>query len=231
MMTREDWSTVCDAVVAELLERADITSPPVDALLVANRLEWPVMWDADQGGRARIQRLAGRPTLFVRPDERPERLQWAIAHEIGEASAWNVCQQLGIAAEELLSRQREELANQIAQRLLIPTEWLLNADDDLFALKQQFPTASHELIAWRWLDATKPTIVTIFDQGSVSRRRCNFAPRAPERRVEEDECAAMARSTGVVARRERPGVDVTAWPVHEPNWQREILRTCVDWEQ
>jgi len=92
MMTRKDWSTACDAVVAELLERADITSPPVDALLVANRLEWPVMWDADQGGRARIQRMAGRPTLFMRPDERPERLQWAIAHEIGEASAWNVCQ-------------------------------------------------------------------------------------------------------------------------------------------
>jgi len=230
MTTREDWCAACDGVVAKLLDAAGITAPPVDALLIAQRLEWPVVWDRGQAGRARIHHLDGRPTLFVSPEHRPERLQWAVAHEIGEASAWPVCRDLGIAADELLPRQREELANQFAQRLLLPTAWFGASDNDLFALKARFATASHELIAWRWLDRAEPTIVTVFDHGELTRRRCNFAARTPAMLPKERECAAEARDHRTVADRTWPHGRCTAWAVHEPGWQREILRTTVEWD-
>jgi hypothetical protein len=234
MATPEDWQSACDAVVAELLDAAGILSPPVDALAITSRLAWPVVWDTEQTGRARIQRLEGRPTLFVRPEERPERLQWAVAHEIGEASAWRVCQQADVTWDELGPRQREEIANQVAQRVLIPTEWFRSAlqsgDGDLFALKQRFVTASHELIAWRWLDLAEPVIVSVFDHGELSRRRCNFAARAPAIGNEESTCVVAARQAGSMARRAWSDGEAVAWPVHEPTWQREILRTTVEWD-
>jgi hypothetical protein len=234
MPTLEDWRSACDAVVAQLLDAARIPSPPVDAVLVAARLDWPVVWDAEQTGRARTQRLEGRPTLFVRPDERPERLQWAVAHEIGEVTAGRVCDLAGATWDELVPRQREDIANHIAQRLLIPSDWFCDAlqsgDGDLFALKQRFATASHELIAWRWIDFAEPVIVSVFDHGELSRRRCNFAARAPAIGVDESECVIAARQTGATTRRTWTGGEAITWPIHEPTWQREILRTTLDWD-
>jgi hypothetical protein len=232
MTTPDDWQAACDGVVQDLLASAEIASPPVDVLTIAARLEWPVVWDAGQSGRARIQQVDGRPTLLVRPDDRAERLQWSVAHEIGEASAWRICQRAGIAADELTPRQREELANQLARRLLIPTAWYCAAidaaGDDLYALKEHFATASHELIAWRWLDLAEPVIVTVFDHGVLSRRRCNFAARAPALCDDEAACVADVRRTGVAAHRTWSNGTVAAWPVYEPGWRREILRTRID---
>lgn len=233
MTTPDDWRTACDAVVEELLASAGIASPPVDVLNVTARLNWPVVWDAGQSGRARVQRLDGRPTLFVRPDDRPERLQWSVAHEIGEASAWDICHRAGVAPEELNPRQREELANQLARRLLIPTPWFreaMQSDDDLLILKERFATASHELIAWRWLDFPEPVIVTVFDQGALSRRRCNFSPRAPTFSEDEAACLESVRQSGTTVRRTWSSGQAVAWAVYEPAWRREILRTTVEWD-
>jgi hypothetical protein len=229
MTTREDWQAACDAVVDELLAAAEILAPPVDVLAITARLAWPVVWDTGQTGRARFQRLDGRPTLFVRPEERPERLQWAVAHEIGEASAWQVCERVGVSPDELAPRQREELANQFAQRLLLPTGWFDSCRDDLFALKARFTTASHELIAWRWLDRAEPTVVSLFDQGRLVRRRCNFADRAPALCSAETACVEAARRSGATEQGQWEGGRVRGWPVHETGWQREILRTDLEW--
>jgi hypothetical protein len=226
--TAADWSAACDDVVSEVLRAAGVNAPPVDAVTVAARCQWPVVWDFHQTGRARLQRLDGRPTLFVRPAERPERLQWAVAHEIGEVLTRQVCQALDLPAAEFGPREREELASQMARRLLLPTGWFFTADEDLFQLKARFATASHELIAWRWLDGETPTAVTIIDRGDISRRRSNFAPRAPAMCAAEQECAAAARTTGVPARRQWRNLRIHAWPVHEPDWQREIVRTIMD---
>ena len=234
MATLEDWRSACDAVVDELLGAAKVAAPPVDVLAITSRLAWPVVFDAEQAGRARMQRLDGRPTLFVRPDERAERLQWAVAHEIGEATAARVCMMAGVTPDEVTPRQREEIANQVAQRLLIPSAWfraaLQSEGDDLFALKRRFATASHELIAWRWLELADPVIVSVFDHGELSRRRCNFAPRAPAMSGEESACATEARQSGATSRRTWSGGTAIAWPVHEPAWQREILRTTIEWD-
>lgn len=228
MWSDEEWRAACDQVAAELLDTAGVVAPPVDALEVTRRLEIGLAWDASQSGRARLQRLDGRPAVFLRPDDRPERLQWAAAHELGETVAWKVCEILQISPEELLPRSREQLANQLAQRLLLPTAWFRRAHaetgGELFALKARFATASHELIAWRWLDLPSPAVVSVFDHGQLSRRRCNFAPRAPALQTLEQDCRNRAHETGATASGEAALGRVRAWAVHEPGWRREIVR-------
>jgi len=147
------WSTALDEVAEELLGLAKFSAPPVDCLLVAERLGIVVAYDATLRGRARHKMLAGRSAILIRPDERPERLQWAVAHELGEAFAWQVYDQSASAAERDQPELRESIANLMASRLLLPSRWFF--DDarrcgwDLRQLKHQYKTASHELIAHR----------------------------------------------------------------------------------
>uniref|UniRef100_A0A7C2JX87 ImmA/IrrE family metallo-endopeptidase n=1 Tax=Schlesneria paludicola TaxID=360056 RepID=A0A7C2JX87_9PLAN len=231
--TLPDWPQVCDALAAELLGAAGLSAPPVDALKVAQRLQVELVWDASQSGRARVQLLGGRPVIFLRPGQRPERTQWAVAHELGELFAWRVAERLDLAPGEWLPRQREEIANALAQRLLLPDAWFAAAHrdcrGDLFALKDTFRTASHELIAWRLLDLEGLRVATVIDGGRVSRRRSNGPDyRAPIHPAEEAtwrESHATART----ARRSFHGGDVRAWPIHEPGWKREIAVT--EWDE
>jgi hypothetical protein len=226
-MAADDWTAACDDLVRELLAEAGLTAPPVDAVALARHFDWPVVWDAGLRERGRLHRLAGRPALFIRPEDRPERVHWAVAHEVGEAQLWRVCDRVGCDPDDLAPRQRETLACQFAQRLLLPTSWFHAArnecGDDLLGLKQRFCTASHELIAWRWLDLPQPRIVSIFDGASLARRRCNFALRPPPLSGQEIACVETARRLQRTARR----ASTTAWAIHEPAWQREIVRTIV----
>jgi hypothetical protein len=191
-----------------------------------------VVWDASQTGRARRQQLAGQPAIFLRPDDRPERVQWAAAHELGEQFAERVIGQLGLSADELLPRQREAVANQLANRILLPDEWFPSAvrewSGDLYRLKDRFATASHEQIAWRLLDRPGERIVTVCDHGAVSRRRCNYADRTPPPQPAEVEAWQTAQQSGEPVARSWPGGQIRVWPIHEPDWKREIAVTEVD---
>ncbi len=239
MILPAEWSEACDAVADELRELAAIESPPFDMFILAKRLEVGVAWDADQRGRGRVLRMNGESAIFLRPDERPERLQWAMAHEIGETVAWRVARRMGLDADELFPRQREGLANQLANRLLLPREWWDDAvrtcGQHVLRLKQQFATASHELIAWRLLDGADPKIVTIIDNGTVTRRKANFLRRCPEPAESERRCWETARREGEAAAEAvcnlfPAGVAARcqAWAIHEPTWQREIAVTWVE---
>jgi hypothetical protein len=234
MLTPDDWRDACDEIAGELLASAGVDSPPVDALWVARRLRFDLAWDASQTGRARLQRLDGQPAIYLRPGDRPERTQWAVAHELGETVSWRVAGRLGVDSGELLPRQREELASQLANRLLLPTPWFIAAhrecEGDLPGLKERFETASHELIAWRLLDLDGDRVVTIVDHGRVSRRRANFVGHSPPVHPAELSAWDVARSAGQpVQRRFAAGV-VRVWPIHEPGWPREIAVTELDAE-
>ncbi len=239
MILSPEWSQTCDAIVAELLAQARVQSPPFDMFQLAERLELGIAWDASQTGRGRLLRLNGDPAIFLKPDERPERVQWAAAHEIGESAVWRVVQRLRLGPDELLPRQREGLANQLANRLLLPHDWwesaLHTCGQHLLRLKEQFATASHELIAWRLLDGVDAKIVTIIDNGQVTRRRANFTRRCPSPSADEQLCWEQARSIGEAVNDPVRGlfpsemaVRCHAWAVHEPTWQREIALTWVD---
>jgi hypothetical protein len=237
-LTREDLTAGLDQVVVELLAEAGVGRPPVDAFQVARRLGITVAIDAIQGNRARYVRLDGRgpsrtrPTILLRPDPRREREQWAVAHEIGEHAAHRVFAAWGVDFREVVPKAREEAANQVAGRLLLPNEWFTadaeEAGWDLVALKARYATASHELIARRMLDCRPAVIISIFDQKALTFRRSNVAGRAPPLSPGETACWREAHARNRPVRIESGPRTVQGWPVHEDGWKREILRAEVE---
>ncbi len=225
---------VLDEVAEAVLSEARITGPPVNAIQIAGSLGLVVAGDNKITGRARFVRLgqgggAGQGAILVGPEERPERLQWAVAHEIGEVMAHRVFSALGVSPTEAKPAAREEVANELAGRILLPKKWFLHEAGqcgwDLLELKTRFSTASHELIARRTLDGSAPIIVTVFDQDRISWRRTNLGARAPN--LSEIEIT-IRRDSNRESRTEQyeDGVRrIRCWAIHEPEWQREIMRT------
>jgi hypothetical protein len=234
-LTRHDLAAALAEVAAKLLDAAEISAPPVDAFVVAGACGLAVLSDDQQAGRARFVRLRrhapdfGQGSIFLRPDPRPERLQWAVAHEIGESRAAEVFRLLGARVGETPAGAREFVANSLASHLLLPMEWF-GADGalcrwDLLRLKRRYSTASHELIARRMLDFEPPVIITVFDQARMTWRNWAHAGRTPRLAGEECRCWQQVHDTGRMHRREHQGLAIRAWAVHEPDWKREIMRT------
>lgn len=231
----EQYAQVLDEVAEELLDRAALRHPPVDTFEVARRLGIMIAQDARQPGRARCVRLASgngngqRPTILLRPDPRSERLQWAVAHEVGEFVAWQVFDRLAVDPAAAPAAARESISNQLAGRILLPRFWFHDrareCDGDLFALKASFSTASHELISRRMLDLALPVAVTIIDNGSVTFRRSNVPGRVPPLSAFERECLGLVHETAQPHSAEGDACRIRGWPIHEPGWHREILIT------
>ena len=139
--------SACDEVAEELLAEAGWSDPPVDAFQLAAELGYEIAFDARQQERGRFKRLAGRPTMFLSPDDRPERLQWAAAHEIGESAAWRVFEILDLDPELAETDFRETVAAHLASALLLPRQQfeadVVRHDGDVPALKAKYATASH----------------------------------------------------------------------------------------
>jgi len=227
MQTQSDWQAALTDVASEVRTRSQVHSPPVDAILTARALGLAIAVDQAQIGRGRVKRIQGRPSVFVRPEPRPERLQWTLAHEIGECQVEQICRAVGVRGEDLSPRQREDLANQFAQELLLPLDWFRRdcaaLEFSLPALKARYRTASHELIAWRWLDLELPGIVTIYDQGSLTRRRGNGHRAAPAPLACEQSCWRELRRTRQAGVSTDQSALVRGWCIDTPDWQREIL--------
>lgn len=232
----EQWNQALDETVAEVLEQAGCHAPPVDALVLAAKLGLIVAVDGRQTSRARCVRVAAvpaQPLILLRPDPRPERRQWAVAHEIGEHVSHCVFERLGIDAAEAAGA-REAVANRFASRLLLPHDWFAAAAAEtggcLLALKECFPTASHELIARRLLDLSDPLVVAVFDHGKLQWRRSNLPGRLPAWSAEEQAVWRRCHETGQPQERQNERWEVRAWPVHEPNWRREIVQARLRWD-
>jgi len=105
-------------------------------------------------------------------------MQWAIAHEIGEHYAHCAFERLGIVPAEVPANSREQIANALAARILLPSElFFVDAIElswHLVALKRRYSTASNELIARRMLDGEPSIFVTIFDNGKLTTRQANL---------------------------------------------------------
>jgi hypothetical protein len=233
-LTLEEISAGLDAVVEDILARCRWEQAPVDAFRIAQALGITVALDDCQTGRARYVRLsdrsASRPkaTILLRSDPRLERRQWAVAHEIGEHTAYRAFNRLGIDACDTSPRAREQIANQLAGRLLIPSFWFgedaVALNWDLLALKERYCTASHELIARRMLECGPAVIITIFDQGRITFRRGNIPGRIPPPSTVEWSCWRLVHEHNL-PQAEHEGLNfIQGWPVHEAEWQREILR-------
>ncbi|MGW8257753.1 MAG: ImmA/IrrE family metallo-endopeptidase [Thermoguttaceae bacterium] len=234
-LTIEELSGALDAVVDEMLERCALKEPPIDAFQAAEALGITVALDDCQQGRGRYVRFCSarssgqRTTILLRSDPREERRQWALAHELGEHTAYRVFALLGVDPRETSPSSRETVADQLACRLLVPSRWFAEdggaCDWDLFALKRRYRTASHELIARRMLHCAPGVIITIFDQGRMGFRRSNIAGRVPPLLSEEMEVWRVVHERNIQQETILTTHSIRCWPIHEEHWKREIMRT------
>ena len=238
----EELSAVVEMVSREVLWEAGVDRPPVDAIDVAARLGCRVVAGRGQPGRAsRVALQRGSPpaaastagqVILLSPEDRPERRQWCVAHELGELLTCRIFERLAVAPEDLPADSRERLANCFANCLLLPRRWFLpdawQCDWDLPQLKQAYPTASHELIARRVLGLHGgPIAVTVIDNGAQTWRLGSDRRPPPPCPAELDawKTAFDAGRPATACSRDHGVRRVRAWPVHEPDWKREILLT------
>jgi Zn-dependent peptidase ImmA (M78 family) len=225
----ESVVSACDEIAEELLAEAGWSDPPVDAFRLAADLGYEIAFDARQQARGRFKRLGGRPTMFLSPDDRPERLQWAAAHEIGESAAYRVFELLDVDPHLAETDFREKIAAQLASALLLPRREfeadVARHDGDVPALKAKYATASHELILTSQLRMETLMLASIFDHGELKRRRSNGRLAPPPLMTVERQAQLRAHATGRPVVLTGRGVRVQAWPIHEAGWKRELLRT------
>jgi hypothetical protein len=229
----EELVACLDRTVRRLLKRCAVRKAPVDALRLAAAQGIQIAFDAGQDSRARYVELRAarggnpRPAILLRPEPRSERRQWAVAHELGERESVVVFRRLAIDPRVAPPTAREWVANQLANRILLPTRWLATAGSDcnwdLPTLKERFSTASHELIARRMLEFEPPVVISIFDHGKLSFRQGNRGGRLALTPLER-ECWRAAHASGMNQERASAGCTVRCWPIHEPDWKRELLR-------
>jgi hypothetical protein len=233
-LTIEELAAGFDSVVDEILDHCACELPPVDAFAIAQAMDITIALDDCQSGRARYVRLCDRNTIRQKPlillhsDPRFERQQWAVAHEIGEHTAHRVFHRLGIDPTVTSPSAREQVANQLAGRLLIPSMWFQHdghaCNWDLPILKQSYITASHELIARRMLECLPRIIITIFDQARITFRRSNLPGRMPPLSTDEKTCWRFTHENNE-PRDVADGLNtIRCWPIHEADWKREIMR-------
>ena len=255
----EQFAATVEAVATEVLAEVEWAGPPVDAFAIARRLDLLVARDSTMDVRARFVRLSpmgggltsdgpmgrderggvGRGTILLADDPRPERRQWAVAHEVGETMAHRVFVQLGVPLVEIPPAGRERVANQLASCLLLPRDWFAADGEavswDLPELKRIYATASHELIARRMLEMKPPVMITLFDQGALQWRRSNVGNRPPSLTEAETSVWRDSFESGQATEYEESQLpegisQIRCWPVHEPGWRREILRTdLLEW--
>jgi hypothetical protein len=233
-VAEEELSAALDAAIVELFDSTGLTGPPIDAVALARQLGFTLAWDDRQSSRARLARVAGQRecgglSILLKHDPRPERRQWAVAHEIGEYLSPRVFDALAIDPCEAPLASRERIANLLASRLLLPTDWFeadaMASGWDLVDLKRRYATASHELIARRMLDFSAPVIISIIDQERLEFRRSNVAGRVPPLSPLERECWRKIHAEGLAVGPMQSGATIVrGWPIHEPEWRREILR-------
>lgn len=222
-LTREELTEAIDVVVVQLLDAAGCHEPPVDALTLARRhLGLVIPTEANTTGRGRT----------ARREVSAERQQWTTAQEIARHFKSRILEELGLPADQPAPLLGESLANLFAFRLLAPTTWFADAARtcgyDLFALKERFATAGHEILAWRMLDLSEPCVITILDNGSIVRRKGNaFRPPKGLARA-ESACVEHVHEYSRPFEVSRDGWSVQGWPVHTVDWRREILRSVVD---
>lgn len=228
-MIKSQWQKALDQTADRLRNELRLVEPPFDALRAIRMLGIRLAFDQAQSTRGRRKVLAGQQAIFLRPEERPERLQWAAAHELGEVCAFQVFEAADWTGTDIPVRLREQVANLFAARFLLPTAEFAadcrTSDFDLPRLKEIYSTASHELIARRMLDLRPDAILTIFDQGRCTARFNGFDQRVGRLLQTEQSCWELSARDGTPLVLEQDGVTIRVWPIHEPGWRRELMLT------
>lgn len=227
-VARSEVLAAIDRLVDDLLSHSGVTQPPVNAIELAKKLGLQVRFDERDGRRGKSQLNS---SLALKPEASEETRQWAAARAIGQHYKKEVIGRMN-AGDDAPRIAGESLSNLFAYHLLVPGSWL--ADDvkaigyDLPALKERYPTAAHEVIAWRFLDLPEPCIVTIVDNDVVSRRRSNGVRVTRQLSAPERQCQRYVNHYSRPRIVQAQGWTVQGWPVHRTDWKREVLRSTVE---
>lgn len=219
----EEISGLLDKLVEDLLAKCQIDRPPVQPKKIADAIGLVYHETKLEGRRGQSYRHNGRQHVEIHRRDRPERKNFALAHEIME-----------LELKKALNDPKEShrWANLGASFLLTPTAWFrdqcVQTGFDLAKLKKVFSTASWEVIALRTLNFSE-SIITIVDDDRVARRKSTY-PFYVSRRLsdEENHVVLEVLQTKKVQRQHFPTCDVTGYPVFEKERKRVILRTVLD---
>lgn len=219
----EEISGLLDKLVEELLAKCGIGGPPVEPRKIADALGLVYDETELEGRRGQSYRRYGRQHVEIHHKDRPERKNFALAHEIMEL-------ELKKALDD--PRESHRWANLGASFLLMPTPWFrdqcLRTGFDLAKLKKAFSAASWEVIALRTLNFSE-SIITIVDDDRVTRRKSSY-PFYVSKKLSnrEREVVLEVLQTKKAQKQHFPSCDVTAYPVFEKEHKRIILRTILD---
>lgn len=237
--SQDDLFDAIDVTVRDVLPRAGIEEPPVDALHVARavfgfRVEYAEPGDEPPGRfGARPARRPGPNTILVRPDQSDESQHAVAARAVAKHLLPGILTNLGIVPGTENKSAQTQLVGLIAPRLLLPTRWFAadarRADFDLLALKDRYPTAGFEMIALRLLDAADdPCVVAVVDDGVVAARRSNRFPATRKLTPAEQTCLDRVAEADEPARVRREGWTAWGWPTPGIPFRRIILRAVPD---
>jgi hypothetical protein len=224
-LAHEEIQQAVDRAVEELLGESGIHEPPVDAVALARHLGLELPAERPS------QRATNAKRIALRPDHSEEQRQLAAALAIAAHLKADLLSRLGIDPDGGRPLLGGSLAGMFADQLLVPTTWLADearsCGHDLLALKERFRTAGHERIAWRLLDLDEPCIITVLDNDHVSRRRSNRWRVNRDLSAPERACQQQVHRYSRPCRVRQDGWDVQGWPVHQPDWKREVLRSVI----
>ena len=153
----EEIVELLDRLVENVLSVCEIKQPPVEPKKIADRLGIAYSETRLDGRRGQSFRRRGLPHVEVHHEDRPERKNFALAHEIMELELKKVLED---------PRECHRWANLAASFLLMPTprfrEECCRSEFDIAQLKKVFSTASWEAVALRTLNFAD-SIITIVD--------------------------------------------------------------------
>jgi hypothetical protein len=237
--SQDDLFDAIDRSVGDLLRRAGIDEPPVDALHVARaafgfRIEYVEPEDERPG------RFGPRPTrrpaggmIALRSDQSEESQQAVAARAVAKQLVSPILAKLGVVPGTEHKQAATQLIGLITARLLLPSRWFTadarRTDFDLLALKARYPSAGYEVIALRMLDADdEPSVIAVIDDGIVTTRRANRFPATRELTTAEQACADRVAEGEDPARVRADGWTAWGWPTPGIPFRRIIVRATPD---
>ncbi len=212
---------IIEEAVSKILEICSIERPPVDAFLVAEKLDYEIGIDDKLKTRGYKRRRWGKNEIIVNSPSKSERKHFTVAHEIAEHAL----------AGELTGEDLEKACNAMASSLLMPAQWFeMDAkacNFDLLELKKIYSTASHEALAYRMLHFSE-CIITIFDNGKITVRKASINNLCRHIHPIEVKCFQKVSNSGEPSTVSGDNVRVQGWPAFKDDWKRVILRTEMD---
>ncbi len=235
--SQEELVEAIDRLVAGMLERAGVTTAPVDALFIAeHHLGIPVEVvepaEEDESGRRRPRSRPAGGGITLTTDMSAEQRQRAAADGIARLLVPDIYRKVGVVEGTESKQFVAHVRGLTVARILIPGKLLRAAlrdcKYDVPELHKRFTTASMEAVAARLLDLDDPCVIAIVDDGAVASRRSNRMP--VNRKLEDAEQECVDRVTELdLPHRARVG-EWTAWgwPVPNRPFRRIILRAVRD---